>query len=93
MIIPDTVENDPAVDEAHHGPLDYQNLLQVFVPRSSVLTGTDNLDFDPVVEDTAQYSDFVADIVVEYDLRSSMNSAIRRRWWLNRRGVTGATVC
>jgi len=62
-----TAENDPAVDEAHHGPLDYQNLLQVFVPRTSVLTGTDNLDFDPVVEDTAQYSHFVADIVVEYD--------------------------
>lgn len=62
-----TAENDPAVDEAFHGPLDYQNLLQVFVPRASVLTGWENFDFDPVVDQTDTYTNFIADIVLEYD--------------------------
>ena len=62
-----TAENDPAVDEAFHGPLDYQNLLQVFVPRASVLTGWENFDFDPIVDQTDTYTNFIADIVLEYD--------------------------
>src|SRR5690606_15859649 len=37
-------EKDPAVDPEHYGPLDYSNLLQVFVPDGSELTATTGIN-------------------------------------------------
>ena len=62
-----TAEADPAVDGEHHGDVNYQNLLQVFVPRGSVVNETENLNFAPVVEEEENYSRFVADIAITYD--------------------------
>jgi hypothetical protein len=34
-------ENDPAIDEAYHGPLNYRNLMQVFLPfNTEIIDGT-----------------------------------------------------
>ncbi|MBE2271531.1 MAG: DUF4012 domain-containing protein, partial [Anaerolinea sp.] len=60
-------EADPAVDPEHHGDVDYQNLLQVYVPQGSVLDSTENLSFAPTVEEQPGYTDFIADVVVTYD--------------------------
>jgi len=62
-----TAEADPAVDGEHHGDVNYQNLLQVFVPRGSVVNETENLSFAPVVEEEEDYSRFVVDIAITYD--------------------------
>jgi hypothetical protein len=45
---------DPAVDEQYHGPLDYSNLLQVFVPAASTVTAVQGTTFNvnAVAEDT-----------------------------------------
>mgnify|MGYP005845513983 CR=1 FL=1 len=40
-------ENDPAVNPEFHGPLDYRNLLQVFVPAGSALLDTVNFPIVP----------------------------------------------
>jgi hypothetical protein len=36
-------DNDPAIDPLHHGPLEYENLMQVFLPVSSSINETKNL--------------------------------------------------
>jgi len=60
-------EDDPAVDGNYHGDVNYQNLLQVFVPTGSTLDSTENLSFAPTVEDKANYTHFIADVTVDYD--------------------------
>lgn len=61
-----TASADPAVDPEHHGPLDYNNLLQVFVPLGSELTGT-NLTFEPQTANTDQHTIFVSNNTIAYD--------------------------
>jgi len=63
-----TAEADPAVDGEHHGDVNYQNLLQILVPRGSVLNETENLSFAPIVEEEEDYSRFVADTAITYDI-------------------------
>lgn len=36
-------ENDPAIDEEYHGPLNYRNLIQVFLPFDAEIIGGTNL--------------------------------------------------
>jgi hypothetical protein len=59
-------EQDPAV-APEHGPLDYNSLLQVYVPASSVLTGTSNLDFEPTTVSTVDQTIFVARVGIGYN--------------------------
>ncbi|HEX2908001.1 MAG TPA: DUF4012 domain-containing protein [Phototrophicaceae bacterium] len=58
-------ENDPAVDAEHHGPLDYNNLLQVFVPAASGLT-TNEMDEIQAVE-ADSHTIFVRQVEIPYD--------------------------
>ncbi len=58
---------DPAIDAEFHGPLDYNNLLQVFVPPGSDLESTSNLSQEPRVVDQHGQRIFVARVSVPYD--------------------------
>lgn len=65
---PDMVAKlDPAVAPEHYNNIDYDNLLQVFVPVGSTLTETNNLRFDPVVVEGDARTAFVAETLVEYN--------------------------
>jgi hypothetical protein len=59
--------DDPAVNAALHGPLDYSSLTQVFVPLGSRLTGETRLNPAPTVVDNATNTAFVTTLVVPYD--------------------------
>ncbi|MCC6616514.1 MAG: DUF4012 domain-containing protein [Anaerolineae bacterium] len=60
-------EQDPAVDPAYHGPLDYRSLLQVFTPLGSVLRETTGATFDvEPIDDPLHYA-FVTQIDVDYN--------------------------
>ncbi|MBZ0301433.1 MAG: DUF4012 domain-containing protein [Anaerolineae bacterium] len=58
---------DPAVDPEYHGPLDYSNLLQVYVPPGSQIEATSNLPQEPRVIDQSDHSIFVSRVSVAYD--------------------------
>jgi hypothetical protein len=58
---------DPAVDPEYHGPLDYNNLLQVFVPPGSTLNENSGLRTPPTVEDTDEFTHFISRTFLEYD--------------------------
>lgn len=58
---------DPAIDPQFHGPLDYNNLLQVFVPLGSELETTSNLPQGARVVNVDNHSIFVARVGVPYD--------------------------
>lgn len=58
---------DPAVDPEFHGPLDYNNLLQVFVPPGSEIDSTSNLPQEPRVVDQHGQRIFVSRVRVAYD--------------------------
>lgn len=58
---------DPAVNGDVHGPLDYFNLMQIFVPLGSELTGIDNLTTDPDIVTNEGHTSFVARVEVPYD--------------------------
>jgi hypothetical protein len=60
-------ETDPAVNPAYHGPLDYENLLQVSVPPGSTLTSTDEglLGVQTLAEDN--HTVFITTVNVPYD--------------------------
>ncbi|NDJ77533.1 MAG: DUF4012 domain-containing protein [Chloroflexi bacterium] len=60
-------EADPAVQPAHYSTLNYHNLLQVFVPANSTLTGQDNLRFDPQIVRMESHTDFVARVRVDFN--------------------------
>jgi hypothetical protein len=57
---------DPAVNPLYHGRLDYNNLLQVFVPPGSRLEAT-NLTRAPEVVTTDTHTIFVSRVTVPYD--------------------------
>jgi hypothetical protein len=59
--------NDPAIDEAYHGPLDYRNLLQVFVPAGSTLSGTNGFTNEVITDVTDHYANFITRVSVEFD--------------------------
>jgi hypothetical protein len=59
-------EQDPAA-RPEHGSINYNSILQVFVPANSVLTDTNNLRFEPTVVASDTHTDFVARIGVEYN--------------------------
>jgi hypothetical protein len=59
-------ENDPAA-RPEHGSINYNSILQVFVPANSVLTGTNNLRFEPATVTSDTHTDFVARVGVEYN--------------------------
>ena len=59
-------EQDPAA-RPEHGSINYNSILQVFVPADSVLTGTNNLRFEPSVVPLGTHADIVARVGVEYN--------------------------
>src|SRR5690606_14409030 len=58
---------DPAVDPQYHGQLDYNNLLQVFVPLGSRIETTSNLPQPPRVVEADGHNIFVSRVSVPYD--------------------------
>lgn len=60
-------EEDPAIDARYHGPLDYNNLLQVFVPTDSTFVDFNNLQQPPDVITEADMTAFVSRVNVPYD--------------------------
>lgn len=58
-------EQDPAVDPEFHGPLDYNNLLQVFTPASSRLTASESGEVLSIDSDT--HTIFVTQAEIPYD--------------------------
>ncbi len=65
---PDTLGRaDPAVDPQHHGPIDYNNLVQIFVPNAATLTAQDNFGIQPFTVDEENHTIFVSRIRVSYN--------------------------
>lgn len=60
-------ENDPAVNAAFHGPLDYRNLLQVFVPAGGVLLDAVNFPIRPVQVVEPDHTRFVTRFGLAYN--------------------------
>lgn len=58
-------EQDPAVNPEFHGPLDYNNLLQVFTPASTQLTAFDKGDVALIEMET--HTIFVTQVEIPYD--------------------------
>lgn len=60
-------ELDPAVNEDFHGPLDYDNLLQIYAPKDAVLTQSTDAPglFEQIGLDT--HSLFTGELTVPYD--------------------------
>ncbi|MEZ4671516.1 MAG: DUF4012 domain-containing protein [Anaerolineae bacterium] len=59
--------DDPAVNPQVHGPLNYDNLLQVFVPPTAQLASTSDLQSAPVVVDNNKNTIWVSQFTVDYD--------------------------
>jgi hypothetical protein len=57
-------EQDPAVDPRYHGPLDYNNLMQVFVPLGSTLTSSEAPGTQAVQSET--HTLFISQVKVSY---------------------------
>lgn len=65
---PDLIaRDDPAIDARFHGPIDYNNLMQIFVPLQSELNAADNFGFDPLVVDDNEHTIFVSRVHLPYD--------------------------
>lgn len=60
-------DQDPAVNPEYHGPLIYDNLLQVFVPPAAQLATTNNLQPEPLRVESDQNTAFVTNVTVAYD--------------------------
>ncbi len=60
-------ENDPGVNPKNYTTIDYGNLMQVFVPASSISTSTSSLQKDLNTVPTANYTIFATDTTVKYD--------------------------
>lgn len=58
-------DEDPAVDARYHGPLDYNNLMQVFVPLGSTLTSSEATNTRVIQSDN--HAILVSQIKVAYD--------------------------
>jgi hypothetical protein len=59
--------SDPAVDAKHNGPLDYDNLLQIFISPGSIMGTTTNFPSEPRRVDTAFYTNLIAEVTVPFD--------------------------
>jgi hypothetical protein len=65
---PDEVaSDDPAVDPEFHGPIDYNNLLQVYVTANSQYVDSENLGLTPTQIDESTHTIFAARSRIEYD--------------------------
>jgi hypothetical protein len=63
-----TADKDPAVQPEHYGnQKDYANLMQVFIPKGSKLTGTDNLQTEPKTVNDERFTILVATVMVSFD--------------------------
>ena len=61
-------ENDPAVDPEHHGPIEYRNLLQVFVPPTAVVGEITGLPYAAeTIPLPPDYTLLTSQFTVEYD--------------------------
>ncbi|MBX3063423.1 MAG: DUF4012 domain-containing protein [Anaerolineae bacterium] len=59
--------NDPAMKPEHYrDQIDYFNLMQLFVPKGTVISASDNLN-SPVTDMVGTTTDFIATILVKYD--------------------------
>jgi hypothetical protein len=58
---------DPAVNPDFHGPLDYDNLMQLFVPSGTALVSADDLTYEPTVVTDEGATIFVSQVRVPYD--------------------------
>lgn len=58
---------DPAINPEYHGPLDYSNLLQIFVPTGSQIGDTNNVPQTPRVIDDDAHTTIVSRVGVPYD--------------------------
>jgi hypothetical protein len=59
---------DPAVRPDHYGDnINYENLLQVFVPKGSQILETEDLETSLILHDTDDYTAFVTLHTVEFD--------------------------
>ncbi|MEO8394059.1 MAG: DUF4012 domain-containing protein [Chloroflexota bacterium] len=59
--------DDPAVNPDYNGPLDYNNLLQFFVPVGTTLGEADDVNRTPKVIDNATNTEFVTRTFVPFD--------------------------
>lgn len=61
-------EEDPAAQPTHHqGSIDYNNLMQVFVPANSTLTDFTNLIREPAIVQTETHTIFTETVLVRYN--------------------------
>ena len=60
-------QTDPGVNAPTNGPLNYSNLMQVFVPSGSTLLNSDNLLEKAQMVNNTTNSEFVRHIILEYD--------------------------
>jgi hypothetical protein len=60
-------ENDPAVDPEFHGPLDYNNLMQLFIPPGSVIEETNGLRSSIQQVNSAANTILVSRVSVPFD--------------------------
>lgn len=75
---PDAIaKNDPAVNPEFHGPLSYNNLLQVFVPDRSTLISSDNIAGEPTTAFEEQFTIFISRVRLAYDTAARYGSANR----------------
>lgn len=59
--------DDPAIDARFHGPVDYNNLMQVFVPVRAELTASDNFGATPLTVPYPTHTIFVSRVRIPYD--------------------------
>ncbi len=62
-----TAANDPGVNPDVNGPIDYNNLFQLFVPPGSTLSGTTNIPTAPTVVYNDTNAEFVSRLFIPYD--------------------------
>ncbi len=58
---------DPAVNPKFHGPLEYDNLLQVFIPPNSTVSSSTTFPLQPRRADSASYTHLITEVTVPYD--------------------------
>ncbi len=63
-------EDDPAVNAEYHGPLDYNSLLQIFLPAGSVLLDTVNFPAAPLQVPGQDHMRLVTRINIPYNTSS-----------------------
>jgi hypothetical protein len=60
-------DQDPAIDPDYHGPLNYNNLMQVFVPRGAELEETGNITSRIHEVETDTHNVFVSRVEIPYN--------------------------